>query len=138
MCINEPSITKLVTLLIEKEFGHKYELFITEICYIDKFLAQAQRETFDLFILLLNNMFYSEVRFRPQPRGVDARLDVIAKLKQSYHRPVIALTGLPDRYTEENTKAAGASFRLVLPLEGEPLLSAVKHCFEDVELARQN
>src|SRR5262245_41309717 len=109
MCINEPSITKILTLIIQKEFGHVYELSIKEISYIDAFLAEAQRQTADLYVLLLNNMFYSDVRLCRDHQGVDSRLAVIAELRQSYQKPVIALTGLPNRYTEENTIEAGAS-----------------------------
>lgn len=135
MCINEPGITEVLTLTLEKEFAHKYDLSIAETRYIDKLLAHAQKEAIDLFILLLNNMVYSDVKLCPAKRGADFRLDVIAQLRRSYQKPVIALTGLPLRYTEQNTKEAGASFLFVLPVEGRPLMDAVKQCFEETEPA---
>ena len=70
-----------------------------------------------------------------EKRGVDTRLAVITQLRQSYQKPVIALTGVPLRYTEENTKEAGASFLFALPVEGRPLMDPVKQCFEETEPA---
>ena len=80
-------------------------------------------------------MFFSDVKLYPTTRGADFRLDVIAQTEGLNQKPVIALTGLPQRYTEQDTKEVGASFLFVLPVEGRPLMDAVKQCFEETEPA---
>ena len=134
-CINEPGITEVVTRCLQSEFANQYALSVAESRYIDKFLALAQSATPDLFILLLNNMFYSDEKFYSENRSSDVRLNVIAQLKDSYQKPVIAMTGLPGIYTEDNTRKAGASFYFVIPVERVPLMNAVRQCFEETEPA---
>lgn len=143
MCINEPNITKVVILVLQKEFGQKYDLSVAEIPYTDKFLAQAESEAVDLFILLLNNMFHSpDSKFRGDKNRnrVERQLDVITHLKHTYHKPVFAMTGWPlsaDSWNDENTKQAGASFLFQLPVEGTLLRNAARQCLEEGELDRQ-
>ena len=135
MSISEPAVLKLVTRKLEKEFCQKYDLSISETPYIDKLLTLAATEPFDLFILILNNMRYSDTQFCEEKgvNVVDARLELITYLHRTYHKPVIAMTGwtpTEDSWTEENTKQAGASFFFLIPVEGRPLMNAVKQCLE--------
>jgi hypothetical protein len=142
MCINEPDITKVLILSLQKEFGQKYDLSIAESCYIDTFLAQAESEAVDLFILLLNNMIHSpDFKFcgDKNRNPVERQFDIITHLKHTYQKPVIAMTGWPlsaDSWNEENTKRAGASVLLQLPVEGSLLRNAVRQCLEHTAPAR--
>jgi CheY-like chemotaxis protein len=121
--------------MLEIEFANKYDLSIAETPYVSKLLAQAQREAVDLFILLLNNMRLSDLPFPDnKKRWGEAMLEVLAHLRQTYHKPVIAMTGLP-MWKEEEIKRAGAGFLFLLPFEREPLVNALKQCFEEGTLA---
>lgn len=135
MSINEPTITKVITLTLKKEFADTYDLSIAEIPSVAKLLVQAQREGVDLFILLLNNMHTSEVQFLDGKKNwFEARLEVITHLRQTYRRPVIAMTGWypgDASRTEEIIKEAGASFFLPIPVEGGTLTKAVNQCLEE-------
>ena len=127
--------------MFEKWFVHQYDLAITETPYAAKLLDLAQREAADLFVLLLNNMFYSDISHLMEKNRVECGLAVIAQLNQTYHKPVIAMTGWPpseDTWTEDNTRQAGASFLFFLPLEGEFFRNAVKQCLGEAEPARPN
>src|SRR5215831_2976318 len=137
-CINDLDAAKVMGLLLQKWFAEQYDLSVTEARYIDKLLAQAEGETVDLFILLLNNMFYSDSKLCPESsrNGIESRLEINTRLKQTYHKPVIAMTGWPlsvDSWNEENTKQAGASFLLTYLPEGHLLREAVKQCLEEGE-----
>jgi hypothetical protein len=141
MSINEPDITKVLTLTLQKEFGQRYDLAVTETPYAGKLLTLAQSGPADLFILLLNNMFCSDIPHLFGKNRVESALRVITHLKQTHNKPVIAMTGWPpseDTWTEENTKQAGASFLFFLPVEGHLLRNAVKRCWEEETLARQD
>ena len=136
MCINEPDITKVVTRCLEIEFANKYDLSIIETPYVEELLAQAQGQGVDLFILLLNNMRLSDLPFLDDKRRWgEAMLEVVTHLRQTYHKPVIALTGLL-WWTEEEMKEAGASCLILLPVERAPLMKTVKQCFEETERIR--
>lgn len=134
LSINEPTFTNAITLLLKDEFAEKYDLSITETPYAGKLLALAQTEPADLFIILLNNMLCSDMPHFLEKNRVEATLAVITHLTQTYHKPVIAMTGHPE-WTEENTSRAGASFLLFLPLGWSQLMNAVKQCWGEAELA---
>ena len=138
LSINEPTFTKVVTLLLEDEFAQKYDLSITETPYAGKLLALAQTETADLFILLLNNMLCSDIPHFLEKNRVECTSAVITHLRQTYNKSVIAMTGQPpaaDTWTEENTRRAGASFLFFLPFEWSQLMNAVKQCWGEADLA---
>jgi hypothetical protein len=104
---------------------------------IDKLLAKGESDPPDLFILLLNNMFYSYSHGRSsgheKKNRIEHLLEVITRLRQKCRKPVIAMTGWPaarDSWNKENTKQAGANFLFLLPLEGSLLRDAARQCLE--------
>jgi CheY-like chemotaxis protein len=135
-CINEPDLTRYVSLCLQNEFAQQYELSVREAHHIDNLLAKSESDPPDLFILLLNNMFYSysHIRHRGEKKHrIKHLLEVITRLKETSRKPVIALTAWPqspDSWNEENTKQAGASFLFILPLEGNLLRDAARQCLE--------
>jgi len=139
MSINEPGITKVITLTLQKEFSNTYNLSVAETPHVAKLLAHAQREAVDLFILLLNNVDLSDVPFLNEKKNwLEARSAIITHLRQTYHKPVIALAGwYPGEVsrTEETFKQAGASFFFPIPVEGATLKNGVRQCLEEEALA---
>jgi hypothetical protein len=141
MCINDPGVTELWTLILEKEFAQQYELSVTETSHVGKLLTLAQTATADLFILLLNNMLYSDIPHLHKLNRVDSALATIAHLKQTYHRPVIAMTGWPisaENWNANNTKQAGVDFLFQIPIDVRRLKHAAKQCLEQGEAAFQD
>jgi len=131
---HEETFTNAITLLLEDEFAEKYDLSITETPYAGKLLALAQTEPADLFILILNNMLCADLPHFLEKNRVECTLAVITHLRQTYHKPVIAITG-HSQWTEENTSRAGASFLFFIPFEWNQLMDAVKQCWGEEELA---
>jgi len=132
-CINEPGIACFVRSCLQHEFAQQYELSIRETHSIDKLLAKGEHDPPDLFILLLNNMFYSyaHVAVDEKKNRIQHLLKVISCLKQTSQKPVIAMTEwplAPNLWNEENTKEAGASFLFSLPLEWSQLRDAARQC----------
>jgi CheY-like chemotaxis protein len=136
-CINQPDIARFVSECLHNEFAQRYDVSVREAHSIDKLLAKGENDPPDLFILLLNNMFYSYAHARhrgdEKKHRIEHLLEVITRLKKISHKPVIAMTGWPvspDSWNEENTKQAGASFLFSLPLEGSLLSDAARQCLE--------
>jgi CheY-like chemotaxis protein len=136
-CINAPDIARVVSSCLHNELAQQYDVSVTEVHFIDTLLTKGENDPPDLFILLLNNMFYSYSHGRH--RGDEKRnriahlLEVISRLKQASHTPVIAMTGWPmspDSWNEENTKQAGANFLFSLPLEGSQFSEAARECLQ--------
>src|SRR5262245_39456732 len=92
MSINESDISKAVSQVIQREIGNNYDLSITEIPSVGQLLSHAKNYPSDLFILLLNNLQFSDTPlFRETPRWLP--LEVVSHLKVTYGKPLIALTG---------------------------------------------
>ena len=136
-CINAPDIARVVTSCLHNEFAQQYDVSVREIHSIDQLLAKSESDPPDLFILLLNNMFYSYSHNRhrgdEKKHRITHLLEVISRLKQTSRKPVIAMTEWPlspGSWNKENTKEAGASFLFSLPLEGNELRDAARQCLE--------
>jgi len=58
-CINEPDVARFVSSCLHNELAQQYDLSVSDAHSIDKLLTRGESDPPDLFILLLNNMFYS-------------------------------------------------------------------------------
>jgi len=132
MSIAESNIEKVLTFTIQKELGNKFDLSIIEISNVGQLLFHATKEPVDLFILLLNNMRFSDTTaFRETQRW--APLEVVSHLRKTYGKPLIVLTGYwPGELSraEEEAKQAGASYFFWLPPDKQPLIDAVEQCLK--------
>jgi hypothetical protein len=135
ICINHPGIACFVRSCLHNEFAQQYDMFVREAHSIDSLLAKGECDPPDLFILLLNNMFYSysHVTADEKKNRIQHLLKVIACLKQTSQKPVIAMTEwplAPNLWNEENTKEAEASFLFSIPVEWSQLRDAARQCLE--------
>lgn len=134
LSIAEPNIAKIIDLILQKGLSDTYDLSIQENPYVAQLLAQPQREPADLFILLLNNLMCSGVPLLREKNKAEAGPAIIAHLRDTYQKPVIAMMGwLPEdgAWSEENLKRAGARDSFLIPPDRELFLKAVRHCLED-------
>jgi CheY-like chemotaxis protein len=136
-CINEPTIANFVSSCLQKEFAQQYDVSVKEAHSIDRLLAKGESDPPDLFILLLDNMFYSyshcSASRHAKKNRIEHLLEVITRLRQKCRKPVIAMTEWlagADSWNEENTKQAGVNFLFSLPLEGTLLRDAARQCLE--------
>jgi hypothetical protein len=116
----ENSIGPYLVKILEK--GGDYEVVPVVIGDADSLTNYARRETVDLFVLIVNNIFYSIVNNIPytKPRRI---LELIASLKAIRQTPIIALSGdyfiSTDTDMPERILRAGADVLLYLPVWDE-------------------
>lgn len=127
----EEEFTKLFTLLFNKRLGARYDFQVREISHASKFLGYAERNKVDLFLIILNNIVPDAHDIFPASlkRG-SWMAEIVSHLKQKYHKPVIALCGWPDDEIETEVRRAGAEYYALLPVDGDPLVEAVRTCLE--------
>jgi hypothetical protein len=130
MSIAEPDICGSIASTIHKGLGNKFDVSIVEYARVDQLLSHAENSPVDLFILLLNNMqFIDPPPFRETRRWLP--LEVVSHVRETYGKPVIALSG-SSRVEAEEAKQAGANFFFWLPVDWRPFIDAVAQCLKQV------
>ncbi len=125
-------INDLITEIIKKVIKNKYDLKVFIFSYGEEILEIADKESVDIFIFIMNNLFHRrgcnifEDRF-------ENSLQLITQIKTTYRRPVIALLsrtmclGYPSYVTE--VKIA-ADFFFQMPFKCDPFREAIEKCFD--------
>jgi len=142
---NEPVDMRHVRVLLqtgEDEFSdilsqiikHSYDVqtFILSSPKEEDLLVAAKNDSFDIFIITLNNIHYYS--YRPRDEDLyEGAFHLVSYLRTTYEKPVLALYGYPDdQDSSDKVKLAGASFVLNLPFKAEPLIEAFKGCLEQL------
>jgi hypothetical protein len=122
---NDP-LNDLLTEIIKEVIKDKYDLKLRVAFYGEDIVKLANRESIDIFILILNN-----IRFRPV-YPVQERLEtssqLITQIKMTHGRPVIVLSGrLEDSWLVARTKRA-VDFFFLLPFEANAFKEAIEKC----------
>jgi hypothetical protein len=126
MSIADPDISEHLSNVIQKELGDEIDLSIVEYPQVGQFLSHAERSPIDLFILLLNNMQFTDtISFNTTSRWPP--LEVISHLRETYGRPIIALIGSLGA-SEEEAKQAGATYFFWVPIDRQSFIDAVEEC----------
>ena len=131
VCDDQDTFVEFFSACINEVIRGKYDLKVMWTLYADELLELAHSQQFDIFILILNN-----VCFRPLNLSVRGRVEnvwqLVTHLRTMYRRPVIALSGQPDKspFSEENAKLAGASFFFPLPFKVEDFKEAIEKCLD--------
>ena len=117
---------------IEKELTNKFDLSVTEHMTVGQLLSHAENSPIDLFILVLNNLRFTEAPLFVSPSRWWP-LEVVSFLKNAYGKPVIALAGAWPKGVkniEEESKQAGASAFFLVPVDTHPFIEAVENCLK--------
>lgn len=94
----------------------------TELC------SYANEHHVDLFILVLNNLLFSDGNMPPRQR-IRQALQFVSDLKRAYGVPIIALAGWPnDPQFADRVLYAGADRFYSLPIRPFDLEEAVRQC----------
>ncbi len=119
------------TALIEKAIGDKYDIKVMQAVYVDELLELVQNHSFDMFILVLNNII---VRNETIPAGgrIERILQIVNYLKTTYNKPIITFTGWPkdDPNFSKKAKSAGADFFFFLTADGNDVVNAIRKCLD--------
>ncbi len=84
---------------------------------------------FDLFVLVLNNIFVYSLDNQSGENRIEKILDLMSEIKQLYDKPIIAMTGWPDDPEFESIAIeAGADHFFKLPFKNQQFQDAVISC----------
>ena len=110
----------------------KYELKVMTALFAEELLELMQDHTFDIFIPILNNIFFLPKNL-PVEKRVEKGLQLITHFRITYKKPIITLFGWPDdpSYVEK-IKQAGANFAFKIPYEAEDFSEAFKKCLDKI------
>jgi hypothetical protein len=126
----EVSFTGIFYDLIKEVIKDKYDLVLRTSSYGQELLELAENGAIDIFILIMNNMRFSSVNSIDIEDRMVNSLQLITKIKTTYGRPVIALSG----WTEDSPLIAraklAADFYLPMPFEIDAFTEAFEKCLE--------
>lgn len=128
LCLWEDNLTKILTKFIKDKNDHEVRSLSSP--HEKDLLKAAEDGSFDMFILLLNNIIYNSHRSREEDLREGA-FDLVSYMKTRYKKPVIALYGYPDDpdYADK-VRSAGADFVFRMPFKAENFLDAIEKCLE--------
>jgi len=123
MCDDQKDLTDLFSTFINEATGNKYDLKIKSSPYADELLELTENGTFDIFILILNNIVFTG------GSRIEKALQLVTHLRETYQKPIIALAGWPDDPSlAEKAKLAGANFFFRMPFKPKDFMEAIKKC----------
>jgi DNA-binding NarL/FixJ family response regulator len=129
MGINEPEMSGLITEILQTHFGRDYLLRLTEASNAWTLLEQARLQRPDLFIIVLNNLHFSEETPCVPEQRIELVTGFLKHLKETYRRPVIVLSGWAgDPLIGIEVMFAAADAFLRLPFQPRALIAAVEKC----------
>ena len=119
-------LTELFTVLTRHTIGDECRLKLVEADFADQLLDAAQRDAFDLFIILLNPTLH----YSPESTSAN-RLDdlaILSRLKSVYGKPLVVVHNGCAGYTEEALRQAGADAVFGMPFDCREFEDALKSC----------
>ncbi len=120
-------LTDLIGLALEDECNLKmFATFVT-----DELSMLARSHNVDLFVLIVNNLFFSGGEASSESR-IEKGLQFVTHLKNEFHKPIIALAGFPHypEYADEII-SAGADRFYRLPFKMDDFAESVRECLAD-------
>jgi hypothetical protein len=127
LCLWEDELAKILTKWIEDRNG--FQVTSLNSSYEEDLLKAAEAGSFDMFVLLLNNIIYHSDKPRAEALN-DKPFELVSYLKITYEKPVIALYGYPDDPNYANkVRMAGADFVFRLPFQLKAFQEAIEDSF---------
>ena len=116
----------LLAEFIKEVIKDKYDLKLRVAFYGEDIVKLANKESIDIFILVLNNIAFLPVH--PVQKRLEISLQFITHIKMTYGRPVIALSGwLEDSSLVARTKLV-VDFFFPLPFKVDAFKEAIEKC----------
>jgi hypothetical protein len=128
LCAGDDGIAEMISDTIRS----KYDLEITSLPLLgeEDLLEMAKDGSFDIFILVLNNIIYHNYRTLDE-QVREGAFHLVSYLHSTYKQPIIALYGYPDDPAhQKKVKLAGADFVFNMPFKLEPFLEAFGECLK--------
>jgi len=120
-----------ISEVINEVIKEKCNLKVLSSFYGEEILEIADKEYVDIFIIILNNIRFSEV-FTIKER-IENSVRLITKIKKKYSKPLIAISGWKeDPFLIEKVKTT-ADFFFTIPFELDAFMKAVEKCMEMIK-----
>src|SRR5437867_1519066 len=120
----EIPVTKQMTILISSVVGDTAKVSFTDTGDLAEFIALSEAGSYDLFIMILNNLRWNGAGAR-----IDRAIEVIERIKSRENAGIIALSCYYDRPDfPDRVRHAGADCFLTLPFEIPDFRAAVRTC----------
>ena len=120
----ELPVTVQMTLLISKMLNDQAKFSFTDTGDLAEFIALSEAGSYDLFILVFNNVSWNGAGSRN-----DKAIEVIERIKSRGSAGVIALScWWKETEFPKKVRRAGADFFFALPFEIPDFLQAVRKC----------
>jgi|GEM_PF-2514785 len=127
---HEPPLSDLLRQVLERRFSKRGPVRFYYCHSVGDVRSVASWIGFDLFILVVNNVFWEGDEPPDLPRRIGAVVACIDELKRTYGKPVVAVSGYWARGFGYRLEAAGADVVLSLPFELEVFGDLVAACLE--------
>jgi len=124
---NEEILSEIIFDLLQETLGDNLSIIVeTESSKITQI---SQKIHFDLFVLVLNNIFVPPPDNQSGEKRVGKILDLMSELKQRNNKPVIAMAGWPnDPGFASKATEAGADYFFKMPFKHIQFQEAVMNC----------
>jgi DNA-binding NarL/FixJ family response regulator len=133
-CCDDDGISEYLSDLVKEASKNKYDLKVFISFYSEEILELADREAIDIFILILNNIDCFDYPIRER---MENSLELITQIKSTYERPVIALSGWTEDFTQIERVELIADFFFPLPFEPSDIMEAVEESFDMLYVSRE-
>ena len=124
----EPMFIDIFSDVIKEVIKDKYDLKLGSSSYGEEIMELAENDAIDIFILIMNNIRFSDVN-SVGDRLVNS-LQLITQIKTTYGRPVIALSGLSENSSLVARAKLAADFYFQLPVKVDAFTEAFEKCLE--------
>jgi hypothetical protein len=120
----------MLSSILKEIYSEKYDIKIMSSEYADEILQLAKNHTFDLYILILNNILIPP-GYQPSESRIEEVLRLVTRLNVIYEKPIIGLYGWPyDPTFPKQVFRAGANFVFRLPFPMDQFINVVKKCLD--------
>ena len=123
----DDGISEYLTDLVKEASKNKYDLKVFISFYSEEILELADSEAIDIFILIMNNIDCFDYPIRER---MENSLELITQIKSTYERPVIALSGWTEDFSQIERVELIADFFFPLPFEPSDIVEAVEESFD--------
>lgn len=126
----------IISDYIQKEFSNNYVFKFEFLLRSEEILEHAKKESIDIFILILNNIYPSSASSN-LPDRLDAGLKLSSQIKKQYGKPVIALSGWIEGTNVGRAKSV-SDFFFPLPCKLVELKEAFIKCLTMLRLDKNS
>jgi CheY-like chemotaxis protein len=127
----EPNFDYMFSTIIRRRLGGEYELSFMTAGYGEDLLKLAEEHSFDIFILVTNNILFKRKNVTIKDRGRKV-LEIIAHLRATYEKPIIAASAFWTKDTPfaKGARNTGVSCYLDMPFKPEEFLESFCYLME--------